>query len=72
MMQGRAKKESIYVTKEVVYVGVDIAKDTLDVAVSNSQKTCQFTNDYDGMVKLALIILPLSRQSLSIFSTSRL
>ena len=38
MMQGWAKKESTQVTKEAVYVGVDVAKGTLYVAVSNAQK----------------------------------
>ncbi len=32
-------------TKEAVYVGVDVAKDTLDVADSGSRETRQFLND---------------------------
>ena len=35
MMQGRAKKEKRLMTEEIVCVGVDIAKNILDVAVSN-------------------------------------
>ena len=36
-------------TEEVVCVGVDIAKNTLDVAVSNLKQTRQFNNDYEGI-----------------------
>ena len=36
-------------TEEVVCVGVDIAKNTLDVAVSNLKETRQFNNDYEGI-----------------------
>ena len=36
-------------TKETVYVGVDVAKSTLDVAVSNSKGTKQFANDPGGI-----------------------
>lgn len=49
MMQGRAKKESAKVAKEAVYIGVDVAQKTLEVAVSNSQQTHQFTNDHEGI-----------------------
>ena len=38
-------------TKEAVYVGVDVAKDTLDVADSGSQEARQFTNDHEGAVQ---------------------
>ena len=46
--QGRAKKEKKPMTKEAVYVGVDVAKSTLDVAVSNSKETRQFANNPEG------------------------
>ncbi len=36
-------------TKEAVYVGVDVAKNSLDVAVSNSEEVRQFTNDHEGV-----------------------
>jgi transposase len=49
MMQGRAKKERKPMTKEAVYVGVDVAKDTLDVADSISRETRQFSNDLGGI-----------------------
>jgi len=48
-MQGRAKREKKPMTKEAVYVGVDVAKDSLDVAVHNSHETHQFANDDEGI-----------------------
>ncbi len=36
-------------TKEAVYVGVDVAKNSLDVAVSNSEEVRQFTNDHEDI-----------------------
>ncbi|MFC1977033.1 transposase [Chloroflexota bacterium] len=36
-------------TKEAVYVGVDVAKNSLDVAVSDSEEVRQFTNDHEGI-----------------------
>ena len=38
-------------TKEVVYVGVDVAKNTLDVAVSDSGETRQFMNNREGIIE---------------------
>ena len=49
IMQGRAKKEKKLMTKEAVYVGVDVAKSSLDMAVSNSEEVRQFTNDHEGI-----------------------
>jgi len=43
MMQGRAKKEKRPMT-EAVCIGVDVAKDILDVAVSNRTEIRQFNN----------------------------
>ena len=36
-------------TEEAVYVGVDVAKSTLDVAVTDSGETWQFVNDDEGI-----------------------
>jgi len=36
-------------TEEAVYVGVDVAKNSLDVAVSDSRETRQFANDHEGV-----------------------
>ena len=48
MMQGRAKKEKRPMT-EAVCIGVDVAKDILDVAVSNRTEIRQFNNDHKGI-----------------------
>jgi hypothetical protein len=49
MMQGRAKKENVPLMKELVYVGVDVSKDSLDVAASNSQGANRFANHHEGV-----------------------
>ncbi len=49
MMQGRAKREKRPMTEEIVCVGVDIAKNTLEVAASNLNETRQFDNDDKGI-----------------------
>lgn len=36
-------------TEEAVYVGVDVAKHILDLAVTNSKETKQFNNDHKGI-----------------------
>ena len=36
-------------TNAAVYVGVDVAKNSLDVAVSSSAGVCQFANDHEGV-----------------------
>ena len=36
-------------TEEAVYVGVDVAKHILDLAVHNSKETRQFNNDHKGI-----------------------
>ena len=36
--------------KEAVYVGVDVTKRTLDVAVSDAREVRQFTNDHEGII----------------------
>lgn len=72
MMQGRAKKESTQVIKEAVYVGVDVAKETLDVAVSNSQETCQFANDHEGITQVIRHIASLYPAGIILEATGRL
>ena len=49
IMQGRANKEKKPMTKEEICVGVDVAKITLDVAVSDSGEIRQFANDDEGI-----------------------
>jgi transposase len=55
MTQGRAKKEK-RMTEEAVCVGVDVAKGTLDLAVSNSTETRQFENNHEGITSAASYI----------------
>lgn len=43
-------------TDEAVCVGVDVAKNTLDLAVSNSNETRQFGNDHKGIASAARYI----------------
>jgi transposase len=49
MMQGRAKREKKPMAGKAVYVGVDVAKHILDLAVHNSKETRQFNNDHKGI-----------------------
>ncbi len=45
---------------EKVYVGIDISKDSLDVAVHASDKQWRFTNDHSGITKLCKMLGKLS------------
>ena len=72
MMQGRAKKERKPVTKEAVYVGVDVAKDTLDIAVSNTRKMCQFANDHGGITQAIRYIGSLKPDGIILEATGNL
>jgi len=57
--QGRANKENP-MTEEAVCIGVDVAKSTLDLAVSNSKETRQFQNDHEGIISAASYIAGLN------------
>jgi len=70
--QGRAKKEKKLMTKEAVYVGVDVAKSTLDVAVSNSKETRQFANDHEGITNAVRCIAGLKPAGIIIEATGGL
>jgi transposase len=72
MMQGRAKKESKPVTKEAVYVGVDVAKDTLDVAASDVRETLQFANDDKGIAQVIQYIASLQPAGIILEATGNL
>jgi transposase len=72
MMQGRANKESTQVIKEAVYVGVDVAKGTLDLAVSNSQETRQFSNNHEGITQAIQYIASLQPAGIILEATGRL
>ena len=47
--QGRARKERKSMVEEAVCVGVDAAKSTLDIAVSDSEETRRFANGDEGI-----------------------
>jgi transposase len=53
MMQGRAEKEGKPMADKSVYVGVDVSKNSLDVAASGAVEVKRFTNDQEG-IKLAV------------------
>ena len=72
MMQGWAKKERAQVTKAAVYVGVDVSKDTLDVAVSNSPGAYQFTNDHEGIAQAIRHIASLQPEGIILEATGNL
>jgi len=48
-MQGRALKEEKLMEKEKVYVGIDVAKASIDMAVHQSKQRWSFTNDDEGI-----------------------
>ncbi len=70
--QGRAKKEKKLMTKEEVCVGVDVAKNTLDVAFSSSEGIRQFTNDHEGITNAGQYITGLKPDRIIIEATGRL
>jgi transposase len=72
MMQGRAKREKRPMTEEAVCVGVDVAKSTLDVAVSNSKETRQFDNDHKGITSAVRYIAGLKPAKIVLEATGHL
>jgi transposase len=71
-MQGRAKKERKPMTEEAVCIGVDVAKSTLDVAVSDSGETRQFTNDDEGISQAVHYIAGLKPAGIILEATGNL
>ncbi len=59
-------------TKEAIYVGVDVAKNSLDVAVSNSEEVRQFTNDHEGITNTVQYIAGLKPSEIIIEATGHL
>jgi transposase len=47
-------------TLEPIFVGIDVSKDTLEVALGESAKTQTFGNDQAGVTELLALLLPLS------------
>jgi len=60
------------VTEEAVYVGVDVAKDTLDVADSGSRETRQFLNDPQGIAQAVQHIASLQPAGIILEATGNL
>lgn len=58
--------------KEAVYVGVDVAKDTLDIAVNNSHETHQFANGHEGITQAIRHIASLQPAGIILEATGRL
>jgi len=54
-VQGRAEKEKM----EEVYVGIDISKDSLDVAIHGCEKQWHFANERFGIAKLTKMLVKL-------------
>ena len=59
-------------TEEAVYVGVDVAKDTLDVADSGSRETRQFLNDPQGIAQAVQHIASLQPAGIILEATGNL
>ena len=72
IMQGRAKKERKSMTEKVICVGVDVAKNTLDVAVSNSQERRQFANDHESITQAVRYIASLKPVGIILEATGHL
>jgi transposase len=71
-MQGRAKKERRMMKEEGVYVGVDVSKDTLDVAASSSGETFNFANDDEGIRQATQLIASLKPAGIILEATGNL
>jgi transposase len=70
MMQGRAKGESV-MAEESVCVGVDVAKEILEVGVDNSSETRQFKNDHKGIASTVHYIASLKPSRVILEATGR-
>jgi hypothetical protein len=64
--------ENKSMTEEPVCVGVDIAKSTMDVAVSNSREALRFTNDDDGISRAVCYIADLNPAGIILEATGGL
>jgi transposase len=65
-MQGGVRKMS------ELYVGIDVSKETLDVAFSDPRPGCQFTNDANGHNQLCALLTPQSPQLIVMEATGGL
>jgi transposase len=58
--QGRAYKKKGKEMEKVIYVGIDVSKDTLDVAVHENPKNWNFANDQAGISKVISMLKALN------------
>ena len=58
--------------KETVYVGVDVAKGTLDVGISDAREVRRFTNDHEGISQAVGYISGLKPEGIILEATGRL
>ena len=58
-------------TEEAVYVGVDVAKNILDLAVNNSKETRQFRNDHKGITSAVCYIAGLKPAKIILEATGK-
>ena len=58
-------------TEEAVYVGVDVAKNILDLAVNNSKETRQFKNDHKGITSAIRYIADLKPAKIILEATGK-
>ncbi len=59
-------------TREAVYVGVDVAKNSLDVAVSSSEGVRQFANNHEGVTNAVQYIAGLKPAGIILEATGNL
>jgi transposase len=70
IMQGRAKREKgDKLSQGTSYVGIDISKDSLDIAVHASDKQWCFSNDPSGIKRAAKVLMELE-PSLVVFEAT--
>jgi transposase len=72
MMQGRANKERKAMKEEAVYVGVDVSRNTLDVADSHSREIRQFANNDEGIRQTTQYIASLCPAGIILEATGNL
>jgi transposase len=72
MMQGRANKERKAMKEEAVYVGVDVSRNTLDVADSRSREIRQFANNDEGIRQTTQYIASLCPAGIILEATGNL
>ena len=58
--------------KETVYVGVDVAKRTLDVGISDTRGVRRFTNGHEGISQAVEYISGLKPEGIILEATGRL